>query len=108
MRGELVALDLETTGFDPAADAIIEVGLVRIKDGEIIEEDGKLINPERPIPDAVTQLTGIRNEDVLGKPTIQSLLPWIRTFVGNAPVIGHNVGFDLGFLQERGILQNNP
>jgi ATP-dependent DNA helicase DinG len=107
MRGELVALDLETTGFDPASDAIIEVGMVRIKDGDIVEEAGRLVNPERPIPEAVSQLTGIRNEDVLGKPTINTVLPWIRTFVGNAPVIGHNVGFDLGFLNERGILQTN-
>jgi ATP-dependent DNA helicase DinG len=107
MRGELVALDLETTGFDPANDAIIEVGLVRIVDGEIVEEDGRLVNPERPIPEPVSQLTGIRNEDVLGKPTIEAVLPLIRAFVGNAPVIGHNVGFDLAFLNQRGILQNN-
>ena len=107
MRGELVALDLETTGFDPVQDAIIEVGMVRMVDGEIVEEAGKLVNPERKIPDAVVQLTGIQNDDVLGQPTIQTVLPLIRTFVGNAPVIGHNVAFDLGFLNERGILQNN-
>jgi ATP-dependent DNA helicase DinG len=107
MRGELVALDLETTGFDPNLDAIIEVGLVRIRDGEIVEEGTKLVNPDRPIPDAVTQLTSIRNDMVLDQPPINAVLPWIRAFVGNAPVIGHNVGFDLGFLNRHGILQNN-
>ena len=107
MRGELVALDLETTGFDPNLDAIIEVGLVRMIDGEIVEEEGKLVNPDRPIPDAVTQLTGIRNEDVLRKPPINLVLPWVMAFIGNAPVIGHNVGFDVAFLNRHGLLQNN-
>jgi ATP-dependent DNA helicase DinG len=107
MRGELVALDLETTGFDPNLDAIIEVGLVRIRDGEIVEEGSKLVNPDRPIPEVVTQLTSIRNDMVLDQPPINAVLPWIRAFVGNAPVIGHNVGFDLGFLNRHGILQNN-
>ncbi|MBZ0289062.1 MAG: hypothetical protein K8I30_15695, partial [Anaerolineae bacterium] len=107
MRGELVALDLETTGFDPNLDAIIEVGLVRIVDGEIVEESGKLVNPDRPIPEPVAQLTGIRTEDVLDKPPINLVLPWVMAFVGNAPVIGHNVGFDIAFLNRHGLLQNN-
>jgi ATP-dependent DNA helicase DinG len=107
MRGELVALDLETTGFDANSDAIIEVGLVRIVDGEIVEEGGRLVNPDRPIPEPVSQLTGIRDDMVLNQPPINTLLPWIRTFVGNAPIIGHNVGFDLAFLNRQGILQNN-
>jgi len=107
MRGELVALDLETTGFDANDDAIIEVGLVRLVDGEIVEEGGKLVNPDCPIPEAVSRLTSIRQEMVLDQPLIQAVLPWIRAFVGNAPVIGHNVAFDLGFLNQQGILQNN-
>ncbi len=108
MRGELVALDIETTGFYPEmGDTIIEIGIVRMVDGKIVQEEGKLINPERTIPDAVTNLTGIRSEDVAGKPIINAVLPWVRTFVGNAPIVGHNVGFDLGFLGRYGVLQNN-
>jgi len=57
MHGELIALDLETTGFDARTDAIIEVGLVRMREGEIIEELGILVNPNRPIPAPVIQLT---------------------------------------------------
>jgi DNA polymerase-3 subunit epsilon/ATP-dependent DNA helicase DinG len=107
MRGELVAIDLETTGFDPEADKIIEVGAVRIRDGEILDEYGALVNPGIPIPSHITQLTGIRTDDVLNAPIITQILPALRTFVGNAPLVGHNIGFDLGFLNQHHIVQNN-
>lgn len=119
MRGELVALDLETTGLDPEQDAIIEFGAVRMRDGEIIDEYSTLVNPGRPIPDYVKSLTGISDEDFLPKPhnpgepaqrsapTIAEALPAISMFVGNATVVGHNVGFDLSFLYRQQILQNN-
>jgi DNA polymerase-3 subunit epsilon/ATP-dependent DNA helicase DinG len=107
MHGELVALDLETTGFDPRLDAIIEVGLVRMRDGVILEELGLLVNPGRSIPAAVMQLTGIRTEDVVGKPTIEKVLPDLRVFIGDRPIIGHNVSFDVGFLQQQGLGQSN-
>ncbi|TVR19100.1 MAG: DEAD/DEAH box helicase [Anaerolineaceae bacterium] len=108
MRGELVALDLETTGLDVKNDHIIEVGAVRIKDGEIIAEFSTMINPGVSIPSKVTHLTGIRQEDINGAPSIDSALPQIAAFVGDAPVIAHNVAFDMGFLQQRhGILRNN-
>src|SRR5215470_5644455 len=98
MRGEFVALDLETTGLDPEQDAIIEFGAVRMRDGEIVEEYSTLINPGRPIPDYVKTLTGITDEDFLPKPhspgepaqrmapTIAQALPAIQMFVGNATV----------------------
>lgn len=107
MRGELVALDLETTGLDPETEAIIEVGAVRIQEGVITAEYSTLVNPGRPIPVSITYLTGIQPDAVLGAPTIAQVIPAIRTFVGNAPVIGHNVGFDLAFLYRQGILQTN-
>ncbi|MBZ0279668.1 MAG: DEAD/DEAH box helicase family protein [Anaerolineae bacterium] len=119
MRGELVAIDLETTGLDQEQDAIIEVGAVRVVNGQIIDEYSTLINPGRPIPENITFLTGIRDEDFLAKPhnpgepasrpapSIAEVLPAIRTFVGDAVVVGHNVSFDLSFLNRHGILQNN-
>jgi DNA polymerase-3 subunit epsilon/ATP-dependent DNA helicase DinG len=108
MRGDLVALDLETTGLDPVNDAIIEVGAVRIKDGELIESFSTLINPGRPIPAHITHLTGIQPDDVVDKPGIEGVLPGLSQFAGNATIIGHNIGFDLDFLSARGILQKNP
>ncbi|NWG16603.1 MAG: DEAD/DEAH box helicase [Chloroflexi bacterium] len=107
MRGELVALDLETTGLDPAADTIIEIGIVRMNAGVITAEYSTLVNPGRPIPVNITTLTGIQPEEVIGAPAIAQVLPAISTFVGNAPVIAHNAAFDLGFLCPHGILQTN-
>ncbi len=108
MRGELVALDLETTGFDPVNDAIIEVGAVRIHDGAIAETFSTLVNPGRPIPPPITHLTGIQPDDVLDKPGIEGVLPGLSQFAGNATIIGHNIAFDLDFLKARGILHKNP
>ncbi|MFN8527029.1 MAG: helicase C-terminal domain-containing protein [Anaerolineae bacterium] len=108
MRGELVAVDLETTGFDPAAERIIEIGAVRMINGEIVDEFSTLINPERPIPPAITTLTGIRNEDVYNAPGIQTVLPQLKGFVGGAPWMAHNISFDASFLNRLGILQQNP
>lgn len=101
MRGELVAIDLETTGLDPRKDAIIEVGAVRIANGEVIGEFSTMVNPGRTIPDHVTHITGIQHDDVLGAPSIATVLPQIESFVNNAPVIAHNTSLDMGFLQDR-------
>lgn len=109
MRGELVAVDLETTGLDPMKDAIIEVGAVRIKNGEIIEEFSTMVNPNCQIPAQTTHITGIRQADVTGAPVIESVLPEISRFVGSAPVIAHNISLDMGFLSQRyQILKSNP
>ncbi|GAB4510447.1 MAG: helicase C-terminal domain-containing protein [Anaerolineae bacterium] len=101
MRDELVAIDLEATGLDPATEAVIEVGAVRMKAGVIIDEYSTMVNPERPIPAQITYITGIRQEDVSRAPTIETVLPEISLFVGNAPVIAHNISLDMGFLQEK-------
>ncbi len=107
MRGELVAVDLETTGFDPQADKIIEIGAVRMIDGEIVDEFSTLVNPNKDIPPVVSNLTGIWREDVIDAPVIQAVLPKLKAFVGNAPWMAHNISFDAGFLYHLGILQNN-
>jgi len=119
MHGDLIILDLETTGLDPQKDAIIEFGAVKLRDGEIVDTYSTLINPDRPIPPEITALTGIRDEDFLSRPHkpgepvirpapyLNQALPIIRSFVGNAPIIGHNIGFDLSFLYPLGIFQSN-
>lgn len=107
MRGELVAVDLETTGFDAVRDEIIEVAAVRIVDGELVEEFSTLVNPARPIPETITLLTGISDDDVLNAPSAGKALESLRSFVGAAPWIAHNISFDAGFLNKRKSLQNN-
>lgn len=107
MRGELVAIDLETTGLDVARDEIIEIGAVRTRDGEILDELSVLVNPGRAIPANITHITGIRTEDVLDAPGIQTVLPQLRAFVGSVPWIAHNISFDSAFLYRHGILRSN-
>lgn len=101
MHGELVALDLETTGLDYMRDAIIEVGAVRLREGAIIAEYSTYVNPKTPIPPNITHITGIQSQDVAGAPTIEQVLPQIVEFVGNAPLIAHNISLDMGFLRQR-------
>lgn len=107
MRGELVALDLETTGLDHTQDAIIEVGAVRMVEGKILDEFSTFVDPGVNIPPHITHITGISSRDVAGAPKIETVLPQIAAFVGNAPMIAHNISLDMGFLQQRhGILLN--
>ena len=107
MPRTFIALDLETTGLDNARDAIIEVGAAKFQDDRIIDRYSTLINPGRPIPYEITQLTGITDRDVTGKPRFDQVASQITRFVGGAPVVGHNVSFDLGFLRGQGLLTEN-
>jgi ATP-dependent DNA helicase DinG len=103
----IVALDIETTGLDPTKDAIIEIGAVRFSHRRVEAEWSTLINPGRPIPAFVTQLTGITDLMVREAPQIRSVLGELKEFVGSAPVLGHNVRFDISFLRRHGLLGLN-
>ncbi len=103
----IVALDIETTGLDPQKDAIIEIGAVRFHGNRIEGEWSSLINPARKIPPFITQLTGITDHMVLEAPSIQEILTQLRQFVGELSILGHNVGFDLGFLRKYGLFRGN-
>jgi len=93
----IVALDIETTGLDPNKDAIIEIG-VRLFDGNrVVNEWESFINPHCHIPEFITGLTGISNEMVRKAPGIQDVLDDLAAFVGNVPILGHNIRFDLSF-----------
>jgi DNA polymerase-3 subunit epsilon/ATP-dependent DNA helicase DinG len=111
-----VALDLETTGLDPERDAVMEIGAVRfrtsLEDGSIqakvLDTWSTLVNPGRPIPIQVQQLTGIRQEEVDRAPRFSQILNDLRRFVGGYGVVGHNVQFDLRFLRSHGLALANP
>jgi ATP-dependent DNA helicase DinG len=103
----IVALDIETTGLDPQKDAITEIGAVRFNGHRVEDEWTTLVNPNRPIPPMITSLTGITNEMVRNAPPIHSIIHELADFVGNDPVLGHSVRFDLSFLQRSNILLNN-
>jgi len=93
-----VAVDLETTGLEPSADRIIEVGAVRVEGGVVRDRFSSLVNPGCQIPPDVTFLTGIADADVADAPTIEDVLPKVIEFIGGDPVVAHSAPFDLGFL----------
>ena len=103
----LIALDIETTGLDPSTDAIIEIGAIRFRDSRQEDEWAELVNPGRPLPHFITQLTGISDDMLSGAPRITEVLESLESFVGEDPIVGHRIGFDLGFLRRRGLFGSN-
>lgn len=103
----IVALDIETTGLDPEKEAILEIAAVRFNDRRVEAEWSTLVNPGRPVPPFITQLTGITDQMVREMPPLKAVLAQFKEFVGDDPVLGHNIRFDLSFLRRLGILQFN-
>jgi ATP-dependent DNA helicase DinG len=95
-----VALDLETTGVDAEQDAIIEIGAAKFRQDELLDEFCTFVDPGRHIPRDITVLTGITDQDVRGAPHLHQVLPDLAHFIGEQPVVGHSVEFDLRFLQQ--------
>jgi DNA polymerase III epsilon subunit family exonuclease len=101
-----IALDLETTGLQARKDKIIEFAAMKMKpDGTILEELHFVIDPGIPIPQIITHITGITNEEIKGKPTLDELKPQIIEFIGNYPILGHSIQFDIDFLNANGIAE---
>jgi DNA polymerase III subunit epsilon len=92
-------IDLETTGGSPTECGITEVGAVKLRGGECLGTFQTLVNPGRAIPPEITVLTGITHAMVVPAPRIEQVLPALLEFVGEAVIVGHNVRFDVGFLQ---------
>jgi DNA polymerase-3 subunit epsilon/ATP-dependent DNA helicase DinG len=103
----MVALDIETTGLDPQADVIIEIGAVRFNARREEGEWTTLINPGRHIPPFITQLTGITDQMIVSAPPLRAVLSELSDFIGDSIIVGHNIGFDLSFLHKHGILRDN-
>jgi ATP-dependent DNA helicase DinG len=103
----IVAIDIETTGLSEERDAIIEIGAVKFKGHRVEDEWSTLLNPNRHIPEFVSGLTGISDVEVRNAPRFDEVAEELEAFVGNAPIVGHNVRFDLGFLQRAGLFSYN-
>lgn len=93
-----IAFDVETTGTVPGVDAIIEIGAVRFVDGAVDAVFSTLIDPKRPIPPGASQVNGITDEVVKGKPLIETLLDPLADFCGDDIMVAHNATFDAQFL----------
>ena len=96
--GSFVVFDLETTGLEATKDTIIEIGACKIENGRISETFSTFVNPNRPIPKEVTQITSITNEMVADAPEINYVLPDFYKFCYGSTLVGHNVAFDIGFI----------
>ena len=95
-----VVFDIETTGFSPINDKIIEIGAVKIKNGEVIDNFSHFVNPKRNIPYEITQLTSINNDMVKDAEAIESLLPRFMEFCSGCVLVAHNAAFDTGFIKK--------
>jgi polyribonucleotide nucleotidyltransferase len=97
-KRELVVIDVETTGTDPKMSDLLEVAAVKIKGTKVVDRWSTLVNPGRPI--VGLQMHGITDKDVKGAPSRQEAADKLLDFIGDGLVVGHNVGFDLGFIEE--------
>ena len=96
-------LDLETTGFSATTEKITEVGIMKVKNGEVIDEFSAFVNPEKHIPERVTEVTNITDEMVKDAGTIKEIFPKILEFLGDdkeTVIVAHNANFDVGFLKQ--------
>ena len=100
LNGTYVVFDLETTGFSPIKDKIIEIGAVKVENGNITDHFSTFVNPKVPIPFQITQLTSITDQMVMDSPDIETILPQFLEFVGDAVLVAHNASFDVGFIEQ--------
>ena len=105
---DYVVFDLETTGLDPKSAKIIEIGALKYRDNELLEEFNVLINPEVLIPDVITAITGIDDELVKNAILIDEALPKFIEFIEDLPLVAHNAKFDLSFIEENILALNLP
>jgi predicted DnaQ family exonuclease/DinG family helicase len=101
-----VAVDLETTGLDPQKETIIEVGLIHFYKGKIEERFCRTVNPGKTVSDHVLILTGIKQKELFSSPPLEKIIPQIKEFIGDKPLVGHNIGFDISFLEKSFSLNN--
>ena len=97
---KFVVFDLETTGFSPEKNRIIEFGAVKVENGQITGRFSEFVNPGIPIPYRITQLTSITDDMVIDADPIEKVLPRFLEFSEGCVLVGHNVGFDIGFVRE--------
>ncbi len=108
MNRVYVALDIEATGLSTDRDAIIEIGAVKFRGEEPLGEWSALVNPGRPIPYRIQQLTGLTDAELRRAPVLNQVRGALERFIGPAPVVGHSVQQDLGYLARAGILVGHP
>ena len=97
---DFVVFDIETTGFSPVSNRIIEIGAVKVVNGEIADKFSTFVNPQVPIPFHIEKLTSINDSMVMDAPVIEEVLPQFMEFCGDAVMVAHNASFDMSFIKE--------
>lgn len=100
LHGRFVVFDLETTGFSPEKNRIIEIGAVMVENGIITDRFSTFVNPKEPIPFKIEKLTGISDNMVINAPEIHEVLPKFLEFCGDAVLVAHNASFDMSFIKK--------
>ncbi len=100
LDADFVVFDIETTGFSPVNNRIIEIGAVKVQHGEIRERFSSFVNPDVPIPFEIEKLTGINDSMVMEAPMIDKVLPQFLDFCKDCVLVAHNAGFDMSFIME--------
>ena len=103
---DFVVFDIETTGFSPVNNRIIEIGAVKVSGGEIADKYSTFVNPDVPIPFEIEKLTGINDSMVIDAPSIEEVLPEFLAFCEGAVLVAHNAEFDMSFIKENAMRQN--
>ena len=103
MYDTYVSIDLETTGLNPKRDRIIEIGAIRVEQGEITGDFSTFVNPGRKLEERITELTGIREEDLVDAPELDEVFPQLLEFMGELPLLGHRILFDYSFLKKAAV-----
>lgn len=98
-----VSLDLETTGLSPKLDKIIEIGAVRVIDGEIVDNFSEFLNPGRKLEEKTIELTGITEADLANAPEAAEVIPKLLEFCGDLPLVGHRILFDYSFVKHAAV-----
>ena len=108
LRDSYVVFDIETTGFSPVYNKIIEIGAVKIVEGEIVGRFSEFVNPQIPIPKEIEVLTGITDHMVKDSETIEAILPRFLTFCEGSILVAHNAEFDMSFIRANATKQGRP
>lgn len=97
---DYVVIDLETTGFSPIADEIIEFGAIRVRNGEIVDSFQSLCKPQNRVDEYITMITGISNDMLVNAPYVSEVIDSFLSFIGDDIIVGHNVNFDINFVYD--------
>lgn len=108
LEGSYVVFDIETTGFSPIKNRIIEIGAVKVINGEITDRFSSFVNPQVPIPFEIEKLTSINDEMVMDAPLIEKVLPEFLSFCEGTVLVAHNASFDISFIRENAQRQQLP